>query len=121
MSSSQQSPTPEPHAHMGSPSEPAAATHLANPLLLLGAASVLTHPAQAAEPEPLDEDFLDYLSQLEGEDDDWTLFDSEEAKPAATPSAAAKPTPRKEPVVTTAKEPAVDTTKVPPAKTPAGG
>lgn len=65
------------------------------PLLAMGAAGLLTRPAQAAEPEPLDEEFLEYLSQLEGEQDDWTLFEAEDdkpapAKPAAPPAAPSK-------------------------------
>jgi hypothetical protein len=74
------------------------AANLLSPLLILGAASLMTCEAQASEPEPLDEEFLDYLSQLEGEDDDWTLFDGKDAKPAPAPPAAAKPTPPKEPL-----------------------
>jgi len=47
-------------------------------LLLLS----LTAPA-ADQIEPLDGDFLDYLANLEGDDDDWTLLaDAEEARTA---------------------------------------
>ena len=60
-------------------------------MLLAAGAGLAALTAQAAEPEPLDEEFLDYLSQLEGDEDDWTLFDSEEAKPQAD----AKPQPPK--------------------------
>jgi hypothetical protein len=86
------------------------ASNLLGPLLMLGAASLATSAAQAGEPQPLDEEFLDYLSQLEGDDDDWTLFDGEEAKPAPAPPAAAKPAPPKEPV---AKAPKAASPKLP--------
>ena len=82
------------------------ALHATLPLLVAGA-GLLAVPARAAEPEPLDEEFLEYLAQLEGDEDDWTLFEAE-AKPAPVQPAASKPTAAKEPVA-----------KPPPSKVPA--
>lgn len=52
-------------------------------------AGLLACVAQAAEPEPLDEDFLEYLAELEDEGDNWTWFVSDDVKDeknaAATP------------------------------------
>jgi hypothetical protein len=47
--------------------------------MLLGAVT------QAAdEVEPLDGDFLEYLANMEDEDDDWTLLEDAPRKPATT-------------------------------------
>lgn len=70
--------------------------------------------ARGDEPEPLDEEFLDYLLQLEGEEEDWTLFDSQQsespsqatAKPSTTKSSEAQPAPAKEPVAKSSSAPA---------------
>jgi hypothetical protein len=69
-------------------------------LLLLAAAG------QAAEEEiePLDGAFLDYLANMEGDTDDWTLLADAAKKPTASEASTAKPAPAsKEPA-----EPAVD-------------
>jgi hypothetical protein len=63
----------------------------AGPLLGIAAAGALLNDARAEEPEPLDEEFLDYLLQLEGDEEDWTLFDSQDSESATTTSAASKP------------------------------
>ena len=34
--------------------------------------------AAAAEPEVLDEDFLEYLAEFDNEEDDWSWFDAED-------------------------------------------
>jgi regulator of RNase E activity RraB len=47
--------------------------------LTLAALALLTTMAESAEPAPLDEDFLEYLSEFESESDNWTLFVDEEA------------------------------------------
>lgn len=54
-----------------------------NRWLSAGVLVLLSTAASAAEePEHLDADFLEYLAQLEGEDDDWTLIaEAEEARP----------------------------------------
>jgi hypothetical protein len=68
------------------------------PLLGMAAAGVIMSEVHAEEPEPLDEEFLDYLLQLEGDEEDWTLFDSQESEPAPASSTTSKPAPTKEPV-----------------------
>jgi cob(I)alamin adenosyltransferase len=61
-------------------------------LLLLAA----TRGFAAEEIEPLDAEFLDYLSQLEDDDDDWTLVaDADSAATQATSKAAARRAARK--------------------------
>jgi hypothetical protein len=54
-------------------------------VVALSAVPMLT---QAAEPEVLDEAFLDYLAEFDEEEDDWSWFDAEDkasdAKKAAT-------------------------------------
>ncbi len=72
--------------------------HAGLPLLAAGV-GLMAGAAQAAEPEPLDEEFLEYLAQLEGDEDDWTLFEADETKPAPVQPPASKP-------VAAAKEPA---------------
>jgi hypothetical protein len=58
----------------------------------------------AEEPEQLDADFLEYLAQLEGDDDDWTLVaQPEEAPPPAKKAGSKTPQPSKQ-----ADQPAVD-------------
>ena len=49
--------------------------------------SLSTFPCFAATPEPLDTEFLDYLANCEGKEDDWTLVASEKErrKPATPP------------------------------------
>jgi hypothetical protein len=47
---------------------------------------VLANAAIAADPLPLDDEFLDYLSQFESKSDDWTLFADEERAPAKLPT-----------------------------------
>lgn len=76
---------------------------------LLGLLLTLTQALPAAEEiEPLDADFLDYLANMEREDDDWTLLaDAEDRPPAATDKAAAEakaPKPAKEAAPTAADE-----------------
>jgi len=94
------------------------------PLATLGAVGLMSHglmshDAQAEDPEPLDEEFLDYLLQLEGEDEDWTLFDSQEPEPTA-PATAAKPAPAQD-AAATAKVPVGKPTQAtaPTTQTPA--
>lgn len=67
----------------------------------LGLLLTLTQPLLAAdEIEPLDADFLEYLANMEREDDDWTLLaDAEDRQQAAADKAAAEAKARK-----TAKE-----------------
>jgi hypothetical protein len=80
-------------------------------MLGMAAAGALISEARADEPEPLDEEFLDYLLQLEGDEEDWTLFDSQEAEPEPVKSTASKPAPTREPV-------ANKSTQSPPASNP---
>lgn len=62
--------------------------------LALAVAGLLAAVAQAAEPEPLDEEFLEYLAEFAQADADWTWFASdddedvaaEKQKPAARPA-----------------------------------
>ena len=75
------------------------------PALAIGTA-LLAGTARAAEPAPLDEEFLEYLAQLEGDEDDWTWFEADEPPPAAA-KPAARPAPASQPA-----------DKVPPAKAP---
>lgn len=63
-------------------------------MVALGA-GLAARSANAAEPEPLDEEFLEYLSQLEGEQEDWTLFEGDADKAAPAKPVAAKPAPSK--------------------------
>jgi hypothetical protein len=56
-------------------------------------AALLASVAYATEPEPLDEDFLEYLAEFAAADADWTWFASdaddvaaEKEKPAAKPA-----------------------------------
>lgn len=62
--------------------------------MLIGAAA----PA-ADEFEPLDADFLEYLANLEADDDNWTLLDDPDRQPASRDSEneppAEKPAARK--------------------------
>jgi hypothetical protein len=58
------------------------------PLLTMGAMGLMSEATHAEDPEPLEEEFLDYLLQLEGEDEDWTLFDSQESEPAPQATAS---------------------------------
>ena len=63
----------------------------------------------ADELESLDEDFLSYLAEFEGDDDDWTIVEqtqaktSASAKPAVAPSKADKVSPRPANTTTPAK------------------
>jgi hypothetical protein len=58
-------------------------------------------PAYAGKPEPLDTEFLDYLSACESKDDNWTVVAAEkprrkvvEQSPPATPPRADKAPPK---------------------------
>lgn len=66
--------------------------------------------AQAADQiEPLDADFLEYLANMESDDDDWTLLDEADHEPASQDSGserAEKATHRK--VKEEAAKPAVE-------------
>jgi len=75
--------------------------------LLFGVFVGLSAVAPAAEqPEQLDGEFLEYLANLEGDDDDWTLIAvTEEARPPARRDAD-EPPPIKAP--TKADPPATD-------------
>jgi hypothetical protein len=46
--------------------------------------------AHAAEPEVLDEDFLEYLAEFDDEEDDWSWFDGEEKASDRTTSSDAE-------------------------------
>ncbi len=64
-------------------------------MLALLAQTLLASTALAADPPPLDDDFLDYLSEFEGKSDDWTWFADDEqqatqARSAATAVSAAR-------------------------------
>jgi hypothetical protein len=84
----------------------------------MAAAGALISEARADEPEPLDEEFLDYLLQLEGDEEDWTLFDSQEVEAAPVKSTASKPAPTREPVARSTQSPAAQSpaTQTPPPK-----
>lgn len=56
-------------------------------------AGFATSVAMAAPPEPLDTEFLDYLAQCEGKDDNWTVVASGKERKKATPPPPAKPSP----------------------------
>lgn len=64
---------------------------------MLGFLLTLSLPLPAAdEIEPLDADFLEYLANMEREDDDWTLLaDAEERQRTSTDQAAAQAQPAK--------------------------
>ena len=64
---------------------------------VLGFLLTLSQPLLAAdEIEPLDADFLEYLANMEREDDDWTLLaDAEDRQPASTDKAVAEAKARK--------------------------
>ena len=51
------------------------ATELSTTLIAMIAVPIL---AAAAEPEVLDEDFLEYLAEFDNEEDDWSWFDAED-------------------------------------------
>jgi hypothetical protein len=62
--------------------------------------------AMGAEPEPLDVEFLDYLVNCEGKEDNWTVVAGRKqeekvpekaAEPAKPPSKDSSPTPEKQP------------------------
>jgi hypothetical protein len=49
-------------------------------------------PARADKPEPLDKEFLDYLSACEGKDDNWTVIaDDKQRRKVAQQSPPAPP------------------------------
>lgn len=52
-------------------------------------ARLMASAAVAAEPEQLDEEFLEYLAEFANEEDDWTWFASDEEAPAAKAQPAA--------------------------------
>ena len=56
-------------------------------LLLIGWMLLSAVTQSSDEIEPLDGDFLEYLANMEDEDDDWTLLEDAPRKPA-TPSEA---------------------------------
>jgi hypothetical protein len=56
-------------------------------LIALVASPALAH---AAEPEVLDEDFLEYLAEFDDEEDDWSWFDGEEKASDRTTSSDAE-------------------------------
>lgn len=61
-------------------------------------AGLLASVAHAAEPEPLDEEFLEYLAEFADADADWTWFaadeDEDEDDAAEKAKQAAKPAPQ---------------------------
>ena len=85
------------------------------PMLGMAAAGALISEARADEPEPLDEEFLDYLLQLEGDEEDWTLFDSQEAEQMPVKSTASKPAATRDPVAKATQSPPAQS---PPAPSP---
>jgi hypothetical protein len=63
--------------------------------LAVAVAGLLASVAFAAEPEPLDEAFLDYLAEFAAADADWTWFASDDDQDlAAKEKQAAKPAQR---------------------------
>jgi hypothetical protein len=70
---------------------------LASLPLLAAGASLLATQSRAAEPVPLDEEFLEYLAQLEGDEDDWTWFEADEVKSAPVKPPASKPASAEQP------------------------
>jgi len=61
----------------------------------LFALGMLPMGASAAEPEALDEEFLEYLAELDDDEDDWIWFDDDE-NPVTKPTTARPATPRTE-------------------------
>jgi hypothetical protein len=61
-------------------------------VLTLAALTLLPGVVAAAEPPSLDEEFLEYLAQFEGQADNWTWFadDDEEPKQPASPATREK-------------------------------
>jgi hypothetical protein len=59
-------------------------------------AGLLASVAYAADPEPLDEDFLEYLAEFATADADWTWFasDADDEDVAEKEKPAAKPAPQ---------------------------
>lgn len=68
-------------------------------LMLALALTFVASTTRAAEKlESLDEDFLAYLAEYEGEEDDWTIVEPVTAKaPAAKPAKPVKQPPPKKP------------------------
>jgi len=54
-------------------------------------AGLATSVARATPPEPLDTDFLDYLAQCEGKEDNWTVVANGKERKKATPPRPEKP------------------------------
>ena len=65
--------------------------------LLAGLMAVSAVPAAEPEIEPLDADFLEYLANLEGDDDDWTLLAEAGRKPASSSASKDQSQPQKAP------------------------
>ena len=62
------------------------------------ALTIIAWTARSAEKvESLDEDFLSYLAEFEGEEDDWTIVEPVTAKTLAKPTADANKLPAKNP------------------------
>jgi len=69
------------------------------------ALSSMTLAADAGKPEPLDKEFLDYLTGCEGKDDNWTVVvtdkerrkTAEKAPPKAPPADPKAPKPEVKP------------------------
>jgi len=51
-------------------------------IVTIAALALLPGLAAAAEPPPLDEEFLDYLAEFEGQSDNWTWFADDDKTPA---------------------------------------
>jgi hypothetical protein len=74
--------------------------------MTLAVVACLTAAAMAAEPEPLDVEFLDYLANCEGKEDNWTVVagrkqekkvPEKEAAPAKPPARNSAPSTEKQP------------------------
>ena len=71
-------------------------------LVILLLASVTLSARAADDLESLDEDFLSYLAEFEGDEDDWTIVDQ---PPAKTPAAAKSAQPQSSNAATSANKP----------------
>lgn len=56
--------------------------------LAIAVAGLCAGAALAAEPEPLDEEFLEYLAEFEDGSDNWTLFADDDKQDAAAAQGA---------------------------------
>jgi hypothetical protein len=61
------------------------------PMLALGLTLIAWNVRSAEKIESLDEDFLSYLAEFEGDEDDWTIVEPITAKTPAKPIEPSKP------------------------------